>query len=182
MNSTKVEYEYPKTPYWFDTQKLNNQPQVQETLALVKHNANEQLLTRVEEMKRDRLAVEQEERAIENAKNELEFIKVEIGYSLRSLVMKYFGLTKDQVLELSDQELETLFDVVFKRARKTAVYMKILGTCIPIFGWLYIYPAVSRISQSYSVNLTYYLGKIKRILGDKFNQVEVIRSSLNSIH
>ncbi|MBI2676455.1 MAG: hypothetical protein HYX21_00665 [Candidatus Yanofskybacteria bacterium] len=169
MKSTEViEYEYPKTPYWFVAKKdLNSQPQ--QTLELVKHTPKEQLLGRVEHMQKNNLTAVQI--------NRIKDLKFKTMYYFKELTERYFGLSREQILQLPDKELEVLFALVYKRARRASVYTKIQLLLIPIFGWIFLaftyyegersFPAIRFISS---------LCKIKKIMGHEFNPVEAMRN------
>lgn len=100
------------------------------TEALIKPaNIQEQLLGKISEMRQNLTAKQKQ--------NIKEYTEMR-GRSFEILAWRYFGISAVQIEELSDQELEALWLMVFERAQKVSVYMKILGYGIPVIGWIFI--------------------------------------------
>jgi len=136
-----------------------------ETLALVKPTVHEQVLSKLENMKRDNLTAVQLEK--------LAFLKDRIKYYFLKLTLTHFGLSEQQVSRLSDQELDVLFTLVSERARRKLIYIKVLWITIPFFSWVVT-------CNLPTVTFTSYLSKVKKILGNKFDVVKLIRSRTTS--
>lgn len=133
------------------------------TEALIKPaNIQEQLLSKISEMRRNNLTAKQ--------KQDLKAFAEKTTRSFKILTWRYFGISESQVQELSDQELEALFLIVHERAKKTAVYMKILGYGIPIIGWIIIFPG------SDTICLTNSTRKLRSMLRDSFNPAKILRN------
>lgn len=136
------------------------------TEALIKPaTIQEQLLGKISEMRQKNLTAKQKE--------EIEFHERRLIRGFKTFSWLYFGVNREQILELSDQEIEALFLLVSKRARKTAVYVRILGISIPIFGWIII------LGTSESISFTNSTRKLKQKFGNSFNPVRIIRADLN---
>jgi len=132
-----------------------------ETLALVKPTAYEQMLSIIENMKRDNLTAVQLEK--------LAVMKSRIKNCFLNLTLTYFGLSREQVIQLSDQELDALFTLVSERARRELIYLKVLWITVPFLSWLLTFDLDV-------VVFTISLSKVKKTLGDKFDVVKLIRS------
>ena len=133
------------------------------TEALVKPaNIQEQLLGKISEMRQSNLTGKQ--------KQDIRRFTDIARTSFRSLTWRYFGIGEAQIQEFSDQEVEALFMLVFERAQKASVYMKILGYGIPIFGWTVI------LCDSETIALTNSTRKLKYILRNSFNPVKLMRN------
>jgi hypothetical protein len=130
--------------------------------ALIKPaNTQEQVLATISEMRQKNLTAKQKE--------ELKYHKDRLTEQFFYFTRKYFGLDGKQVQKLSDQELEALFIIVSKRIRKTSVYTKILVFCIPLIGWVTI------AEGSRSIPFASSMRKLKKMLGDRFNSVKILR-------
>lgn len=103
-------------------------------------------------------------------KEEIEYYENQLNWYFQRLSWLYFGINKKQIQELSDQEIEALFPLVSERARKTAVYMQILGISIPIIGWIALALGVSE-----SIQFANSVRKLKQF-GIGFNPVRIIRA------
>ncbi|MBI2057519.1 MAG: hypothetical protein HYT63_00845 [Candidatus Yanofskybacteria bacterium] len=135
-----------------------------ETLALVKPTPKELLLNKIEGMQKNNLTAVQKEK--------LAYLKSEIVQGFKTLTGRYFGLNAKQILELPDKEIEALFLLVRKRARKTSFYLIMLGLSIPIFGWAVLAVSVAA-DDSVAITFTRSLRKFKKMLGHEFNPIEV---------
>jgi len=131
-----------------------------ETLALVKPTAQEQILSKIENMKRSNLTAVWLEK--------LSFLKTRFRRYFLDLTLAYFSLSEKQVLQLSDREIDVLFTLVSERARRRLTYLKVLWVMIPFYSWVTYDLLTVRFIRS--------LSKVKKILGDKFNAVSLIRT------
>lgn len=127
-------------------------------------NIQEQLLGKISDMRQKNLTAKQKE--------EIEFHERRLIGGFKKFSWHYFGVNKEQIQELSDQEIEALFLLVSERARKTAVYMRILGISIPIIGWMAI------LGESESIPFANSTRKLKQAFGNSFNPVRIIRAGL----
>ena len=132
-----------------------------ETLALVKPTAQEQILSKIENMKRSNLTAVWLEK--------LSFLKTRFRRYFLDLTLAYFSLSEKQVLQLSDREIDVLFTLVSERARRELIYLKVLWITVPFLSWLLTFDLDV-------VVFTISLSKVKKTLGDKFDVVKLIRS------
>ena len=132
-------------------------------------NIQEQLLGKICGMRHKNLAAGQ----IFDIKN----LSRRVGVTFSRLVKQYFGIDKEQILELSDQELEALFIVVCKRASRTALYLKVFFA-VPVVGWVYCLFEFSD-SSSNTLTFTRAIRKLKKIIGSNFNSVEILHKELS---
>jgi hypothetical protein len=128
-------------------------------------NIQEQLLGKISEIRQKNLTAKQKE--------EIEDLKRRLMSGFLRFSWNYFGLFKEEIQKLSDQEIEALFFLVAERAGKTAIYMRILGFGTPIIGWIGILnePETTRFSNS--------VRKLKQMVGNGFNPTQIILSRLN---
>ena len=135
------------------------------TEVLVKpSNIQEQLLGKISDMRQKNLTAKQKE-DIKRYENQL-------VNGFRTFSYRYFGISKAQIQELTDQEIEALFSLVYSRASKTSIYMTVIGVCIPIFGWAIILP------ESESISFTSSVRKLNKMLGNGFSTAKTIRTRL----
>lgn len=127
-------------------------------------NAKEQLLGKISEMRQKNQTAKQKE--------EIEFHERRLIDGFKKFSWRYFGVNKEQIQELSDQEIEALFLLVSELARKTAVYMRILGISIPLVGWIAI------LQESETIQFANSMRKLKKTFGNSFNPVRIIRAGL----
>ncbi|MDP3792273.1 MAG: hypothetical protein Q8Q89_00945 [bacterium] len=132
------------------------------TEALVKPaNIQEQLLGKISEMRQNNLTAKQ--------KQDIKGCTNTARTGFKKLTWRYFGISETQIQEFSDQEVEALFILVFERAQKASIYMKILGYGIPLIGWLII------LNESESIALTNSTRKLKSMLRNSFNPAKLMR-------
>ena len=135
------------------------------TEALVRpSNIQEQLLGKIRDMRQNNLTAKQ--------KKDIDMYEKQLVNGFRIFSWKYFGVSQEQILELTDEEIEALFSLVYSRARKTSIYMTVIGVCIPIFGWAIILP------ESESISFTSSVRKLNKMLGNGFSTAKTIRTRL----
>lgn len=153
------------------------------TNALVKPSTiQEQLLGKISEMRQE---IEQENLTKEHGAKVEHMIR-SFGYTFESLVWKYFKINKQKIQKLSDQELNTLFALVSERAGIKAPYIK-FGVYsflfISIIGWSALLPMIlsddSGISMGNTLDFINLQRKLRKILGDDFDPIKIIRSRLD---
>lgn len=136
-----------------------------QTSLLVKPaNIEEQLLGKIGEMRQKNLTAKQ--------KNKIERLERGLASGFLTLSWNYFGVDGEQIQELSDPEIKALFLLVAERARKTAIFARIFGFGIPIFGWIFI------LSESQTIRLSNSVRKLKQMIGNGFNPTQIIRSRI----
>ncbi|MBI2063401.1 MAG: hypothetical protein HYT65_00195 [Candidatus Yanofskybacteria bacterium] len=133
---------------------------------LIENTVTEQLLVDIGEMRRMNLTAKQKEK--------IEGIVEKIRLSFYELTMEYFGIDQNQTLRLSDQKLKALFMLISARAQKTYIYMLALGILIPVFGWGLI------LTNSRTIALVFSVRKLKKILGNSFDPVAIIRNQIQT--
>lgn len=131
---------------------------------LIENTVTERLLGKISEMRKNNLTEQQ--------KDDLARLAKKARRSFELLALRYFGIGWTQIQELSDQEVEALFLLVYERAKKTAVYMKVLAYGIPIVGWISIR------DDSDTIKLTDTTRKLRSMLRNSFNPVKIIRSQI----
>lgn len=124
----------------------------------------EQLLGKISDMRQNNLTAKQKEK--------IAFHERRLISGFKKFSWHYFGVNKEQIQELSDQEIEALFLLVSERARKTAVYMRILGISIPLIGWMAI------LVESESIPFANSTRKLKQAFGNNFNPTRILRAGL----
>lgn len=130
------------------------------TEAMIKPaNIEEQVLAKINELKQKKLTAKQ--------KNKLEWLGHRLRCSFEWLTLKYYGIDKSQIRELTDPELNALFNIVYNRSRKISVFIRILCFGIPI-------------DDFDTVLLVESNRKLRKILGSSFDPVKVINQSFNS--
>ena len=143
-------------------------------------NVQEQLLAKVAKLREENLKAEEEYR-IKNAEAMKEEL-IETFYKIYrkqfiacfgNLSKSYFGVKKEQILGMSDPEIETLFLLVLKQATRTNFRWKIFCWCVPIVGWI-LAPTIFD-SDSKTHGLVSSTRELKKALGDNFNPVKIIR-------
>ena len=134
-----------------------------ETLALVKPTAKEQLFAKITEVRQKNLTAAQIK--------EIKEIKEILAYYFKVLVWKHFGLSKEQILKFSDQEIEALQLLVLERVQKKFIFLWTLQITVPIFGWLIA-------SDTDTMKFKHYLRKIKKMLGGDLNLGRILREEL----
>lgn len=137
------------------------------TEAMIKPaNIEEQLLAKISEMRQKNLTAKQ--------KDEMGRLSRKLGRSFKSLAWTYFEIDAFQILELTNPELDALFNLVYNRARKVSIFMTILGYAIPLVGWATILP------DSETIKLANSTRKLKKILGSMFNPTKIIRENIHT--
>lgn len=130
----------------------------------------EQLLGKISEMRQRNLTAGQKQR--------IKYLKERVKDKFMKLVWQYFGLSITQVQELSDQELEVLFLLVFERTAKTARCLKVIagfGCVIPVAGWLM---AGMIFDNSETIKFVSSVREIKKMLGDSFSPYQILRGNM----
>jgi len=130
-----------------------------ETEALIRPTAKEEVLRKISQLKQKNLTAER--------MSNIESLMISIKVSFISLADHYFGLDCGQMRELPDQELEALFLIVTERAGRTSIILKISGLRI-IASILEECPRTVRFTDS--------VHKLKKILGNDFDPVKILRS------
>lgn len=129
----------------------------------------EQVFAKISNMRQSNLTTEQT--------NQIRHLKNIVRECFTVLNSNYFGLSREQIFEFSDKELEALFGLIYKRAAKTSFYVKIFFYGVPIIGWFsYFVQGSTNPPMSYTFAFTDSTRKLKKMLGDSFNPVTVIQN------
>lgn len=131
---------------------------------LIENTPKEQILAKINEMRQKNITAKQ--------KAEINDLEIRIGKSFSNLTTKYFGIDEGQTQQLSDHELQALFAIVRERAHEEAIRVRI-WCIISIFGMMPLY--LEQPSPFKTINLTNAVTKLKKMLGDSFDPVKIIR-------
>ena len=134
-----------------------------ETLVLVKPTAKEQLFVKITEIKRKNLTAAQV--------NEISEVKKCLTFAFEQLVWAYFGLSKEQILELSEQEIEALYLLTLERSKRMFIFLWILQVTVPLLG-------LAVASETDTMMFRRNLCKIKKMLGVGLNLGRILREGL----
>ncbi|MBI2669655.1 MAG: hypothetical protein HYX20_00690 [Candidatus Yanofskybacteria bacterium] len=124
---------------------------------LIENKTIEQLLIKISEMRRNNLTAKQQQ----NLKKLIRRVTESFG----QLTWQYFEINGPQIQELSDQEFEALFLLVYERAKKASVYTKILDYIV----WLILHNIPN------TIFLTNSIRKIRSQMGNSFNLVKIAK-------
>ena len=134
-----------------------------ETLALVKPTVKEQLFVKITEIKQKKLTAAQVIEIME--------VKRCLTYAFERLVWTYFGLSKEQILELSEQEIEALSLLTLERSKRMFIFLWILQVTVPFIG-------LEIASETDTMMFRRNLRKIKKMLGVGLNLGRILREGL----
>ena len=123
-------------------------------------NIQEQLLGKINDMRQKNLTAKQ--------KKDIDEYEKQLVRGFGELSWKYFGVSKEQIQELTDPEIEALFSLVSKRANKTAICIRLLGLNLPIINWMFCL-------EFKSILFTKSVRKLNKILGNDFSTAQIIR-------
>ena len=130
-------------------------------------NIREQTLGKLAYMRWDNLT--------EKQKMKIANLERTLFHCFDSLVWKYFGIDHRQTLELSDDEINVLFNLIYRRAKKTSVLMKILGYGIPVVGWFLI------LDTSMTIPFVNSTRELEKMLGNTLNPAKIIRTYITRL-
>lgn len=145
--------------------------QEQESVVLIKPTVEELVISKINSMRENNLTVDQQERLV--------YLRAKIQEKFTVLVRKYYGLSIEQIKEFSEKEIPIIFDMVYKKAKKTSLLWKIFF-CIPIMGWIpaSIVSADTRLQMGGtwpdSMEFTIRTKEIKKMLGQNFDPAKII--------
>lgn len=117
----------------------------------------------IEIMGQINLKAEQEQKIIN--------LKKEAKYCFKVLAWRYFGLSDINIQQLSDKEVNDLFNLVSQKANADSFKTKIALTA-SVVGWF----AVGK-GQIPDVWFVMSINKLKKSLGNNFDPVELIRGN-----
>ena len=118
-------------------------------------NIREQVRGKLADMKRNNLTRKQKEL--------IDILEVKLVRGLKLLSERYFGINREQILELSDDEINALVDIVYGRAKKPGTFIKIL--CLGI-----------TLEDVPTVWFTDATRKLKKMRNNNFNPAETTRA------
>src|SRR3989338_891904 len=107
--------------------------------ALIKPTFQEQLLVKIKEKKLKNISGQEAEYLESKKRNFARYLERQKKYFVSSfyeLILKYFVLKKEDLADMSEQEIRALLELVYERAHRASWYTRVFLGCIPFIGWV----------------------------------------------
>ena len=132
---------------------------------LIKQSVQDQMLAEISDMRRSNL--------VGTTENKITLLAKSLEELFIKLVNDYYGISSQQVRQLSSEKLETFIMLVHKRAYRAGLKKKVFWLLIPLFGWVALsHPAPISVQYLNCVN------SLKKMLKDSFDPVEILKRRL----
>ncbi len=138
---------------------------------LIANNPQEEVLIKIRSIQRQNTTAKQCAK-IQNLEKRISRLFVK-------LVRSQYGISKNQLLKFSDDQIESLQESLCIQLKTRAIFSIItfwtLGLLIPIVGWSYLMENIDGDSFPLSYSYRRACNKLRNMLGDKYFSAERFR-------